>query len=168
MKVISPYSRETVCDIDPATHSPLIDIAAHRPWIPDLEAPREVLSSIYIVEIHGSLFFGNAGPLHRKLGGIENARAIVLHMGDVRYLDQSGVYALADLIDEMQELGTEMYVAEMHEEPRELLARLGVAPGNVPVSHIFQSAEAAVRAAAHGDERRLAPDASRQSDTAVA
>ncbi len=78
-------------DIEPATHSPLIDIAAHRPWIPDLEEPQEVLAGIYVVEIHGSLFFGNAGPLQRKLGSMEHARAVVLHMGDVRYVDQSGV-----------------------------------------------------------------------------
>ncbi len=143
-------------DIDPATHSPLIDIAAHRPWIPDLEAPNEVLEGIYVVEIHGSLFFGNAGPLQRKLGGMEYARAIVLHMGDVRYLDQSGVYALADLISDMHAAGTDIYIAQLHEEPRDLLARLGVAPGAVPEEYIFENAEEAVRAAAHSEQRRLA------------
>jgi SulP family sulfate permease len=168
MVMASMILLKRLSDIDPATHSPLIDIAAHRPWIPALEAPEEVLSSVYLVEIHGSLFFGNAGPLQRKLGGIQNARAIVLQMGDVRYLDQSGVYALADLIEDMQGGGTEIYIAELHDEPRECLAQLGVAPGNIPSSHIFDRAEDAVQAAAHAaahvdahvDDGRIAPDVS--------
>jgi SulP family sulfate permease len=168
MVMASMILLKRLSDIDPATHSPLIDIAAHRPWIPALEASEEVLSSVYLVEIHGSLFFGNAGPLQRKLGGIQNARAIVLQMGDVRYLDQSGVYALADLIEDMQGGGTEIYIAELHDEPRECLAQLGVAPGNIPSSHIFDRAEDAVQAAAHAaahvdahvDDGRIAPDVS--------
>ena len=171
MVMASMILLKRLSDIDPATHSPLIDIAAHRPWIPALEAPQEVLSSVYLVEIHGSLFFGNAGPLQRKLGGIENARAIVLHMGDVRYLDQSGVYALADLIEDMQGVGTEIYIAELHEEPRDLLAQLGVAPGNVPASHIFDQAEEAVQAAAHAaahvEDGRIVPDVSLQTEQAT-
>ncbi|MFP6654001.1 MAG: SulP family inorganic anion transporter, partial [Myxococcota bacterium] len=143
-------------DLDPATHSPLIDIAAHRPWMPDLEAPQEVLAGIHVVEIHGSLFFGNAGPLQRKLGSIEAPRAIVLHMGDVRYLDQSGVYALSELINDRQQAGTEIYLAELHEEPRDLLIRLGVAHGIIAEDHIFQRAEEAISAATLGEKRRLA------------
>ena len=100
--------------------------------------------------------FGNAGPLQRKLGGIKDAGAIVLHMGDVRYLDQSGVYVLSDLIEDLAKAGTDLYLAELHEEPRDLLARVGVAPGVVDADHIFASAEEAVRAAARGEQARLA------------
>lgn len=156
MVMASMILLKRLSDIDPATHSPLVDIAAHRPWIPDLEVPQEVLAGIYIVEIHGSLFFGNAGPLQRKLGGMKDARAVVLHMGDVRYLDQSGVYALADLVSDMKEAGTDIYVAELHEEPRDLLARLGVAPGAIAEGHIFTRAEDAIVAATSGEKLRLA------------
>jgi SulP family sulfate permease len=156
MVMASMILLKRLSDIDPATHSPLVDIAAHRPWIPALEAPEEVLAGIYVVEIHGSLFFGNAGPLQRKLGGMKDARAVVLHMGDVRYLDQSGVYALSDLISDMKEAGTEIYFAELHEEPRDLLARLGVTPGVISKDHVFMRAKDAIVAATHGEERRLA------------
>lgn len=114
---------------------PKTDIAAHRPWIPALEAPEEVLDGIYVVEVYGSLFFGNAGPLQRKLGGLKQARAIVIHMGNVRYMDQSGVYALADLVRELNEADTQIYIAQLNPEPRDVLARLGVAPGAVPRDH---------------------------------
>jgi SulP family sulfate permease len=158
MVMASMILLKRLSDIDPATHSPLVDIAAHRPWIPDLEEPHEVLAGIYIVEVHGSLFFGNSGPLQRKLGGMIHARAVVLHMGDVRYLDQSGVYALADLITDLRDTGTEVYFAELHEEPRQILASLGVAPGIIPENHIFERAESAIREATRGEKIRLDTD----------
>jgi SulP family sulfate permease len=165
MVMASMILLKRLSDIEPATHSPLIDIAAHRPWIPDLEEPQEVLAGIYVVEIHGSLFFGNAGPLQRKLGSMEHARAVVLHMGDVRYVDQSGVYMLADLIADVEEDGTEIYIAALHPEPEALLARLGVAPGAIPAERIFAKAEDAVTAATRGERLRLDRDA---ADTALA
>jgi SulP family sulfate permease len=158
MVMASMILLKRLSDIDPATHSPLVDIAAHRPWIPDLEEPREVLAGIYIVEVHGSLFFGNSGPLQRKLGSMDHARAIVLHMGDVRYLDQSGVYALADLITDLRDAGTEVYFAELHTEPRQILANLGVAPGVIAEDQIFEKVENAIREAARGEKIRLDAD----------
>jgi SulP family sulfate permease len=135
-------------DIDPAVHSPLRDIAAHRPWIPPLEAPDEVLDGLYVVELHGSLFFGNAGPLQRKLEGIEHkARAVVLHMGDVPYLDQSGVYMLNDLIEDLHRHDCAVFIAEPQAEPAELMTRLGTAPGLVAQERLFDSAKDAVLAA---------------------
>ena len=136
-------------DVDPATHSPLKDIAAHRPWIPALEAPEEAMHGVFVVEMHGSLFFGNAGPLQRKIEGanMQGAQAIVLHMGDVRYIDQSGVYVLGDLMQDLTTRGIAVYVAELEDEPRELLKRLGVVPGVVPGDRVFDSADAAIRSA---------------------
>jgi len=155
MVMASMVLLKRLSDMDPATHSPLVDIAAHRPWIPDLEEPREVLAGIYIVEVHGSLFFGNAGPLQRKLGSMGHANAIVLHMGDVRYLDQSGVYALADLITDLREADTEVYLAELHTEPRAILDALGVTPDVLPENRIFEKADDAIREATRGERVRL-------------
>jgi SulP family sulfate permease len=146
-------------DIEPATHSPLIDIAAHRPWIPALEAPEKILRGIFVIEVHGALFFGNAGPLQRKIEGanMDEAEAVVLHMGDVRYLDQSGVYVLGDLAQDLQKRGIEVFLADLKREPRELLAKLGVAPGMIPAQKIFQSADDAVREATKHTFRRRDP-----------
>lgn len=144
-----------------ATHSPLLDIAAHRPWIPSLESPENVLEGIYVVHIHGSLFFGNAGPLQQKLGEIQDAKSLIIDMRDVRYLDQSGVYTLSDLIEDMMRRGVTVYLSEMHEEPSEILAELEVAPGTLPVEQIFATVEGAVEKAA----RQAAGETSAQEPT---
>ncbi len=135
-------------DIDPATHSPLRDIAAHRPWIPPLEEAEEVLDGVYIVELHGSLFFGNAGPLQRKLANIpRHASVVVLHMGDSPYLDQSGVYMLTDMVEGLAKQNTRVFIAELQSEPAMLLKRMGVAPGIIPAEQVFRRVGRAIEAA---------------------
>jgi SulP family sulfate permease len=138
-------------DMDPATHSPLLDIASHRPWVPELEVPAETLKGIYVVELHGSLFFGNAGPLQRKLGGMKKADGLVFDMTSVRYLDQSGVYALTDLVSDLAAHDTRVYLAGLHEEPRRILENLGVIPQVIPQARVLQTPAEAVAAAARED-----------------
>lgn len=140
-------------DLDPATHSALQDVAEHRPWIPRLEElPREAAEGIFLARLHGSLFFGNAGPLQRNLMRDTHgrARALVLDMSEVRYLDHSGVCALEELVRELEQVGTQVRLCGLHEEPREILSRLGVAPGVVPPDRIHDSTADAIQAALEG------------------
>jgi sulfate permease, SulP family len=141
-------------DMDPATHSPLLDIAAHRPWIPELEFPEEIARSIYVVDLHGSLFFGNSGPLERMLGHLQHAGVVVLRMQEVRYIDQSGAYALRDLAQHLNAAGTRVVLTELQHEPKFLLTKLGFVPGVFPlVFDDFQEAIRVIRA----DFRRSTP-----------
>ncbi|NRA32969.1 MAG: SulP family inorganic anion transporter [Polyangiaceae bacterium] len=136
-------------DLDPATHSPLVEVSSHRTWMPSLTEAAEVLSGVCLVELHGALFFGNAGPLQCQFEGVEKtAQAVVLHMGDVRYLDQSGVYMLAELVGDLNKNGTEVFVGGLRQEPAEITANLEVAPGAIPAGHIFDRPEEAIKAAA--------------------
>ena len=136
-------------DIDPATHSPLLDIASHRPWIPPLEQPEELLKGLFLVEMHGSLFFGNAGPLQRNLEGISShADAVVVHMGDVRFIDQSGAYALATLIEDLRADDTEVFLAQLRPQVGEQLKKLGILEGVLPEGYTFKRAKDAIEAAA--------------------
>ena len=130
-------------DMDPATHSPLLDIAAHRPWIPALEFPAEIAKSIYVIDVHGSLFFGNSGPLERKLGTLEHASAIIVRMWEVRFIDQSGAYALRDLAQNLQAVGTRVILTELQHGPKTLLTELGFIPDVFP--DVYEDFEVAVR-----------------------
>ena len=149
MVMASMILLKRLSDADPATHSPLIDIAAHRPWIPPLEVPAEVSSGIFVVELHGALFFGNAGPLQRKLEALSGreVEAVVLHMGDVRYVDQSGVYAFDDLLHSIKNSGSEVFIAELQPEPQKLIERLSGQFAKMESSRVFEQAADAITAA---------------------
>lgn len=136
-----------MADLDPSSHSPLKDLAAQRWWIPKLEEPAHVLGDVYVVEVVGSLFFGNAGPLQRKLGSITSAEAVVIHMGAVPFLDQSGAYALADVAGELKKRNVDVFICKLEPQPAKVLADLAIAPGLIPGERVIQDAEEAVRQA---------------------
>ncbi len=129
-------------DMDPAAQTPLMEVAS-RDFDPPPAAP-EVLEGVYLVELNGSLFFGNAGPMQRKLEGLTEAKAVVIDMNDVPYIDQSGAYALADLIEDLVHHDTAVYIARLQPEPAELMHRLGFIPGLCPEEHVFEQIALAV------------------------
>ena len=74
-----------------------------------------------------------------------------MHMGDVRYVDQSGVYMLADLVEDLHKNDTSVFIAEMLPEPVDVMKRLGIAPGVVAPERIFDRVEdAIISAITHG------------------
>ncbi len=160
-----------LADMDPATHSALYDVASHIPGMPDLgDGPDEVLEGVYLLNIHGSLFFGNAGPLQRKAEGITGAQEVIVDLSDVRYVDQSGAYALRDIAEELQKGGARVWFCGLHEEPRDMLQGLEIVPGLVPAERVFDTLAEAVKASGlkHGASREDVDRAtSRISKTAL-
>lgn len=146
-----------MADMDPAAHTPLSE-AASRDFGRESKVPEEVLEGVYLVEVHGSLFFGNAGSLQRKLSGLSEAEAVVVDMGRVPYVDQSGAYVFADLLEHLTEHGTRVYIAGLQAEPSDLMHRLGFLPRLCSDDHLFDVIEQAIEQAEQ-DAHQQAPGA---------
>lgn len=144
-------------DLDPATHSPLEDLGLHQAGLDPDGLPERAREGVYVASVHGSLFFGNAGPLQRELGGLD-VRALIIRLHEARFLDQSGAYALADLVRDLQERRIDVFLSELHEEPARVLRGLHVAPGVVPADHVLTTLSEAVEAAAAAIAARTAEE----------
>jgi len=119
---------------------------------------------VRVLRAREALFFGNAENLRRTLADVEE-HTLVLCLGDVHLLDQSGAYTLADTLDELRKRGVRLYVSDVDEDVQTVLGRLGVAPGLVPDAHMFETRDEAIAAAtkeapaAEGSERLAAAEA---------
>lgn len=147
MVMASLLFMKRLADQDPSTPSPLQELAARLPWIPEMNLPEDVIEGIHVVHLEGSLFFGNAGLLQRRMRGLTHLRVIVLDMARVSFIDQSGAYALTELIHDLEAAGTEVVLAAMQPQPAGVLQRLGIAPGVVEPHHVTDTVDAGVRAA---------------------
>jgi sulfate permease, SulP family len=136
-----------LADVDPARHGPLEDYADTRADLLPLDLPKEALSSVHLVEMRPALFFGNAGPLQRRLAPLKNAEAVVLEMHQVTYIDQSGAYAFAEVIAELRQSDTRVYISGLQAEPGEVLTQLGFMPEMIPLDRVFADTVAAVQRA---------------------
>ncbi len=136
-----------LADLDPASHGPLGDHADVRPELAPLKLPTDVLTGVHLVEMRQALFFGNAGPLQRKLAELKEVDAVILEMHRVTYIDQSGAYAFAEVLRELSDHETRVYVVGLQAEPQQVLQQLGVLPDIFGSRTMFSSTAHAVEQA---------------------
>lgn len=145
-------------DRQPGTAVPLSGL--ERPWVKELALSSEVCDHVYVLHLDGALFFGNANPLQSLMASLEGAKAVVIRLKRVHFLDQSGAYALSDFMLDLKERGVDVFLTELQEQPRQILHLTGIAPGEIPSDHLLPTAAEGVRIAA----RRLGQAPSTSSD----
>jgi SulP family sulfate permease len=137
-----------LADMRPATYGPLMDVIPNHPWMPEVDVHEEAAKEMVFVELGDLLFFGNTGPLQRSLGSLTDATAIVLSLRSTRYLDQSGAYALAEVIEELRAGGTRIFLTDVSPENQALLEKLDIVGEVLPPEKVHATASEGVEAAA--------------------
>jgi SulP family sulfate permease len=111
----------------------------------DLSIPKELKKGIYVKYIKGPLFFGSTSDFQELAKQIpENATDVIIRMGRMAYIDQSGLYAMEDVVQELINNGKNVFLVNVLEQPRYLLERIDIIPDLIPKDHIFEHFEEAV------------------------
>ncbi len=58
-------------------------------------------------------------------------------MENVPYMDQSGLYALENVIFSLRQKDTSVLLIGLHEQPRDMLERIQLIPSLVPEEQVF-------------------------------
>ena len=96
---------------------------------------REVL----IQELSGPLFFGFASYFKEALTALPNTRAVIFRMERVPFIDQSGLYALRDVLKHLRKKEIVLYFTGIQPEPKEQLFKMGIIPELIQESNLFNS-----------------------------
>ena len=111
----------------------------------DLSIPKELKKGIYVKYIKGPLFFGSTSDFHELAKQIpENATDVIIRMGRMPYIDQSGLYAMEDVVQELINNKKNVFLVNVLEQPRYLLERIDIIPDLIPRDHIFEHFEEAM------------------------
>lgn len=135
-------------DMRVATHTPLRELHERLGWAAPADSPEQALDEVHVLRLDGPLFFGNALGLQDVVAGLRHARKVVVSFGGVVYLDQSGAYAVDNLVQALRAEGKLVYLTDVSDDLRRLLERLEVVPRLVPAEAVFARREDALRAAA--------------------
>ena len=74
-----------------------------KPWQDELEFFEQFKDKVLIKHLKGPLFFGYTGYLKSQVATIEqDIQALIIRMDKVPTVDQSGLYALEDIILELE------------------------------------------------------------------
>ncbi len=97
---------------------------------------------VYIKRFDGPMFFGVASKMMERVNKIPtNAKVIIFRMKQVPYIDQSGLYALEEVIKEMQKMGIVVVLTMIQNQPLSLLKQNHMIPNILPEKYIFKSIE---------------------------
>jgi SulP family sulfate permease len=110
--------------------------------------PTAVPPGVMFYEVAGPFFFGAAAKLVGRLRDVVGrARALVLDVGAVPFVDATGLVNLAATFDRLKAAGTPLYLSRVAPEVRAALARAGLTP-TPGVFEIHATAAEALAAAA--------------------
>jgi SulP family sulfate permease len=102
-------------------------------WSDELNFPEGLKDKVFINRIDGPLFFGSTNTFVQLSKQIPaSCEAVIIRMGRVPYIDQSGLYALEDVLLELTNSGKIVHLVGLQKQPRFMLERMDVIPDLVP------------------------------------
>lgn len=109
-------------------------------WADEMNFPTRLKEEIYIKRLDGPLFFGHTNEFQLLSKEIpDTASHVIIRMGRVPYIDQSGLYALEEVLMKLRNNGIKPLIINLQEQPRYLMEKINVIPDLVAEEHIFNS-----------------------------
>lgn len=109
----------------------------HHGELEDLES---IGDGIYIKHIYGPLFFGFAAGFKEVTEQLPtDAQVLIMDFADVPVIDQSGLYALEDAILFAERSGVQVILANIAEQPQDMLRDVEIIGALVDEAHVVDS-----------------------------
>lgn len=129
-----------------ASNSDVKPLTEETAWEDEGSFPQQLKEEVYIKHIKGPIFFGSTSHFQELALQIPaTASHLVLRMDRVPYIDQSGVYAIEDVLRDLARADKKILLVGLNKQPRYLLERIDIIPGLVPKEQIFDTFEACLQ-----------------------
>ncbi|WP_298340819.1 SulP family inorganic anion transporter [uncultured Algibacter sp.] len=120
------------------------DIDGNKPWQDEKEFYEAYKDKVIIKHLYGSLFFGFTSYFKDQISELpDEVKAVIFRMDRVPYMDQSGLYALEDIVFDLREEGIEVLLVGLKEQPKDMLEAVDIIPDLVPEDDVFDNIDAA-------------------------
>ena len=114
-----------------------IGLIANEPWADELALPTADREHLLIKHVEGPLFFGFARGFADIAPLARSGKVLVLRMDRVRFMDQSGAYALQDALADLKAVGLRILIVGLPVAQRDILEALHLIPDVVPEKDLF-------------------------------
>ena len=96
--------------------------------------------NVFVKHINGPLFFGFTSEFVSIANTIpKTASVIIIDMEKVPYIDQSGLFALEDVILDLDKKDIKIIIAGIQSQPMQLMKTMGILGELIPEERIFKS-----------------------------
>ncbi|HEY0677032.1 MAG TPA: SulP family inorganic anion transporter, partial [Chitinophagaceae bacterium] len=106
---------------------------------PDEELPVELQNKVIVKHIDGPLFFGFATSFQKMPEEMPEVKYVIIRMERVPFIDQTGLYALEDIILSLEQKNIEVVLTGLQAQPEQMLRRVKAIPDLISEKHICNS-----------------------------
>jgi SulP family sulfate permease len=130
---------------DITTKRSFVKPAKEMAWSDETRFPKNLKEEVFIKHINGPLFFGNTSDFQQLYLQIpETATTVILRLEQMPYIDQSGLYAIEDMLQDLKVKQIEVLFVGLQDQPKYMMERIDIIPDFIPIAHVFETFDACV------------------------
>ncbi|WP_222982269.1 SulP family inorganic anion transporter [Flagellimonas meishanensis] len=123
-----------------ATRSDVRPLQREKLWADEKDFPKELQKEVFIKHVKGPLFFGSTNEFQQLAEQIPNtASTVVIRLGRMQYMDQTGLYAMEDVLQDLIKKNITVLLVDILDQPRYMMERIDIIPDLIPEKHIFKN-----------------------------
>jgi len=108
-------------------------------WPDEINLPKRLKEEVFIKHIKGPLFFGSTSDfqaLAKQIPG--TASTVIIRLDRMQYVDQSGLYAMEDVLADLIKEGKCVAFVGILKQPKYMFERIDIIPDLVPKEQLFE------------------------------
>lgn len=124
---------------DLTTKASKVNSLDEEPWADELDMPQKYKEEVFIKHIEGPLFFGATNDFVQLSNQIpDTASHIIIRMDKNTYMDQSGLYAMEDIVSALVQKGKHVLLVGLQKQPEYMMERIDMIPDLIDNKLIFE------------------------------
>jgi SulP family sulfate permease len=109
-------------------------------WPDEVNFPVNLKEEVFIKHLKGPLFFGSTSDFQALSAQIpDTATIVIMRLGRMQYMDQSGLYAMEDMLQNLKRRNVDVLFVNLLRQPRYMMERIDIIPDFISEEHIFKS-----------------------------
>lgn len=123
-----------------AKKSSVSSLEKENPWDDEVNFPEKLKGKVFIKHVDGPLFFGSTSHFQQlALTVPKNASYVIVRMDKVPYMDQSGLYAMEDVLLGLEKRNIHSVIVGVQTQPLYLLKSIDIVPDLISEEHLFDT-----------------------------
>ncbi len=117
----------------------------NMPWKDEVNFPADLKKMVYVKRLKGPLFFGYTSDfqeLSKEIPG--SASFVIIRMGEVPYMDQSGLYAMEEILFDLNQRNIRVVFEGLQEQVSAKMHSIDIIPDLVPQECLFSEFKEAI------------------------
>ncbi|NOQ92894.1 MAG: STAS domain-containing protein [Flavobacteriaceae bacterium] len=123
-----------------AEKSDVKSLKEEKAWDDEASFPEVLKEKVFIKHIKGPIFFGSTSHFQALEKQVpESASFVIIRMEKVPYIDQSGLYAMEDILLGLEKKNIHTLMVDVQNQPLYLLQSIGIVPELISENHLFDN-----------------------------